>query len=345
MGDMLLLLLLIFGMVPVDFYYQPGCSHCATTEAVFEDLGINATMKNVKESNYLTEMMDLYSRFGVDVSRGGTPTILINNRTLVIGELEKSQWEEIFEECSAGQCPEGVITKGSWKNSGGQLTWAVLIGAALVDSLNPCTIAVMVMLLATIFYAKGRRDTLVAGLLFSGTIFLMYLLYGVGILKAITSLELSHIFYGIVTIGALVLSVLEIRAYFDYKPGFLSVEMPMQLRPLARKVTENALSPIGVITAAVFCSLFLIPCSSGPYLMVLGMVAKEMSVNSLVYLLVYNLFFVLPMVVITLLIYMGRTTTERVREIKEKYIREIHLISGIILFGLFLLMAKEWLGL
>ncbi len=341
---MFLLLLLAISGLHIDFYYQPGCSHCAATEKVFEELQINATMKNIRENGYLDEMFKWYDQFGVDRSKGGTPTIIIENRTMVIGELEKGEWINILEKCSSGDCPEGVITHGKVYTEGEELTWTVLIGAALVDSVNPCTIAVMVMLLATIFYAKGKKETLMAGLLFSGTIFVMYMFYGIGILKAITSLSISRLFYGIVTAGALILSIMEIKAYFNYKPGFLSVEMPMALRPLARKVTENAVSPLGVITAAMFCSLFLVPCSSGPYLMVLGMVAKSVGLNSLLHLVVYNLFFILPMVAITLAIYWGKTTVEKVREARDKYIKEIHLISGIILFILFLLMMKEFLS-
>ncbi len=220
-----------------------------------------------------------------------------------------------------------------------------LIGAALADSINPCTIAVMVMLLGVIIMKKGKGQTLVAGLLFSVTIFAMYLIMGLGVFTAITTAGLTALFFAIVTLGALVLSLMEFNAYLNYKPGFMAVEMPMFLRPHAKKVTGAATSPLGVVLAAVFCSLFLIPCSSGPYLMVLGMLAKSMTAQTLGYLVLYNLIFVLPMVLITIAIYFGRTTVEKIGEAKEKYIRRIHLISGAIFFILFLFMLSELLRL
>jgi cytochrome c biogenesis protein CcdA len=160
-------------------------------------------------------------------------------------------------------------------------------------------------------------------------------------MHAITTLELTRVFYLIVTVAAFVLAMMEIRAFIDYKPGFMAVEMPMFLRPYAKKVTSEATSSFGVILAAVFCSLFLIPCSSGPYLIVLGMLAKAATLQTVSYLLLYNFIFILPMLVITVLIFFGKTTVEKIGKAKDRYIRYIHLASGIILFILFFLMVTE----
>jgi len=98
---------------------------------------------------------------------------------------------------------------------------------------------------------------------------------------------------------------------------------------------------IAVIISAVFCSIFLIPCSSGPYLIVLGQLAKSATLQTVSYLILYNFIFILPMLLLTILIYFGKTTVEKVGTAKEKYIRIIHLISGIILFILFFLMTYQ----
>jgi cytochrome c biogenesis protein CcdA len=144
-----------------------------------------------------------------------------------------------------------------------------------------------------------------------------------------------------VTFAALIMAILEIRAYYRYKPGFLAIEMPIFLRPYTKRVIQKATSIPGVILAAAACSLFLLPCSSGPYLMVLAMLAKAISLQSIAYIIAYNLIFILPMILITLIIYLGRANAEDVHGLKEKYIREIHLISGLILLALFLIMASQ----
>ncbi|MCI0503419.1 hypothetical protein L0Y65_01770 [Candidatus Micrarchaeota archaeon] len=328
-----------------------------------------------------TRLIAYYERFGYDVSKGGVPTTIVGGTAMVVGELSESQWKMLFDACQEGRCPTGVYTYSTFTlrignqsaaanltgngtavanatapandtrmdplqelNGAAAITLPVLIGAALVDSINPCTIAVMVLLCGAILCAKGRNSALLAGLIFSFVIFFMYVLYGLGIMKAIAALELTRAFYTLVTLGALALALMEINAYFNYKPGFLAVEMPMFLRPYAKKITASATSPAGVAVAAVFCSLFLLPCSSGPYLLVLGMLAKAATMQTIGYLVLYNLFFILPMVVITVAVYLGKTTIEKVNETKEKYIRLIHLVSGIILFFLFLLMLGQATG-
>lgn len=351
---LLAMLLCLSYAIDIEFYYGEGCPHCAATEAMFEKLGddyeLNIASHEVNFNvNERARLFDEYSRFGVSLEEGGIPTTIIDGKAMVIGELDERQWRVIFDACDKGECPEGAFTEKEFDavvegDSTAALTWSVIIGAALVDSVNPCTIAVMVLLISAVLYAKGKRDALLSGVLFTITIFTMYMLYGLGIMEAITTLEITRIFYIVVTIGAFLLSVMEVNAYINYKPGFLAVEIPMFIRPYVKKVTKEATSPPAVVVAAILCSLFLLPCSSGPYLMVLGMIAKAATIKTLTYLLVYNLFFVLPMLLITISVYLGKTTIEQVGKTKDRYIRQVHLVSGIILFILFLLMLNQLAG-
>ena len=61
------------------------------------------------------------------------------------------------------------------------------------------------------------------------------------------------------------------------------------MRPYLKNVMKSATSIPGVAVAALVCSLFLLPCSSGPYLMVLSMIAESVTVQALLYLVIYNL--------------------------------------------------------
>lgn len=364
----LLALTFLSNAIDIEFYYGEGCPNCGVTSQLFDglksDYELNITSHEVYyDALERTKLISEYDRFRHDIGKGGVPTTIIEENTMVIGGLDEGQWRRLFDVCEDAGCPEGIFTYDTFdienitvkppdseridpveeKNSAAVLTLPVIIGAAIVDSVNPCTIAVMVLLMGAILYTKGKKDALSAGLIFSAVIFAMYMLYGLGIMKAITTFELATVFYTVVTIGALALSVMEFNAYFRYRPGFFAVEIPMFLRPYVKKATSEATSPSGVAVAAVLCSVFLIPCSSGPYLVVLGMLAKAATLQTFSYLLLYNLFFVLPMVIITIAIYVGKTTAEKVGEAKDKYIKEIHLFSGVILLILFLVMLNHLL--
>jgi len=363
----LLLLLLLLGTVSAQYdmefieYYGQGCSHCARMSEVmdesisttYSDYDINVVKKEVYFDDVnRQELLKLFIRFGMDPSVR-VPITFVDNRSLIVGETSRERFEEIMDAHLENESLAGVYTQLSFEpvengvsdvGTGTQLTLIVLLGAALVDSINPCTITVMVLLLGVILMADGKKKMLLAAITFITVIFVAYLLMGLGILTAISNTGLVTAFYYVVTAAALLLALMEFNAYLRYKPGFFSVEMPMFMRPYLKKVMKSATSIPGVAVAALVCSLFLLPCSSGPYLMVLSMIAESVTVQALLYLVVYNLIFILPMTIIALAVYLGRTTVDEIGDMREKYIRQIHLFSGLILLALFVVMLGKILG-
>jgi thiol-disulfide isomerase/thioredoxin len=194
-GKIFIFLLLISSFsfaIDVIEYYGEGCIHCVRTAETLINLSEDYNLSIEGKEVYFVpknnqEMLNLYIRFGIDPNKGGVPTTLVDNKTLVIGEVSKDRWKEIFSYCIQDECRAGVFTQTAFlptgeKDVSTELTLAVLIGAAVVDSINPCTIAVMVILLGVILSSKGRKQTLFAGLVFAFTVFIMYLLIGLGIL-------------------------------------------------------------------------------------------------------------------------------------------------------------------
>ncbi|HIP66552.1 MAG TPA: hypothetical protein EYH09_00275 [Candidatus Nanopusillus sp.] len=208
---------------------------------------------------------------------------------------------------------------------------------AITDSINPCTLAVQLALLASLLTAKGRRSVLLGGILFSITIYIMYTLYGLGILKVIYTLGIDHLLRYILKGLLIVLASLEILAYFHYRPGMVSLEMPLRLRPIARKILSSVNNPLTALPAAVLCSVLLLPCSSGPYLAMLMMIGTMEQYKQLLWILYYNIWFILPMILITLLVYFG-LKPQKVTEWRKKHIKELHLIAGLLLLLVFFMV-------
>jgi cytochrome c biogenesis protein CcdA len=81
--------------------------------------------------------------------------------------------------------------------------------------------------------------------------------------------------------------------------------------------------------------LFLEKNLGGPYLFILGLLAdKNTRTEAAFLLLYYNFIFVLPLICINCLVYWGVTTVQHVGNWKDKYIRYLHLIAGLILIAL-----------
>ena len=71
------------------------------------------------------------------------------------------------------------------------------------------------------------------------------------------------------------------------------------------------------------------------------MLAKSATLQALFYLLLYNFIFIIPMLVIAFAVYAGKANVEQIHDLKENYIREIHLFSGMILLALFLILLYQ----
>ena len=167
---------------------------------------------------------------------------------------------------------------------------------------------------------------------------------GLGLFTAIQITGFTHKFYFIIAILALIVGVFNIKDYFWYGKGFL-MEVPLNWRPKMKKMINGVTSPIGAFFVGFVVSLFLLPCTSGPYIVILGLLAvSQTKLTGIMYLLLYNLIFISPMIVITLLLYRGLSTVESLESIRQKKLKTLHLVAGIImvLMGLGILLAMHF---
>lgn len=230
----------------------------------------------------------------------------------------------------------------------GELTLAKIVSLAMADAVNPCALSVLTLVLIAILTRdpRARRDILLAGLAFSTSVFMMYLFYGLVIIRflqiiqVLTSIRLW--LYKILGLAAIILGCLNIRDFLAYKPGGLGTEMPMSLRPRVKKIISRVTGPKGAFGIGAFVTVFLLPCTIGPYVICGGILCPLSLLETLPWLLLYNLIFVLPMFLITTICYVGFAKVEDVAGWKEKNIRYLHLIAGLIISGLGLAMVLGW---
>lgn len=228
------------------------------------------------------------------------------------------------------------------------LNFAKITSLALADSVNPCAIAVLTMVLVSILVQNPdkKKKVLYSGLAFISSIYIGYLFYGVIIIQFFKLFaeflrDNSGILYNGLAIFAMVIGALNVKDFFMYKPGGVGTEMPIWMRPKAKKVIENITSPKGAFFIGFFITLFLLPCTIGPYIVASGLLSTLGFLKTIPWLLYYNLLFVIPMVVIVGVVYYGFARVSDVSGWKEKNIRYLHLIAGILLFlvGLLLLLG------
>ncbi len=219
-----------------------------------------------------------------------------------------------------------------------ELTLAKILGLAAVDAINPCALAVLTLMLIAIltYNPKNKRNVLLAGLAFTASVFIIYLFYGLVIIRffqlvqLLTSIRL--LLYKILGIAAILLGLLNIKDFIRYKPGGLLTEMPLSWRPKAKKLISGITSPAGAFILGAFVTIFLLPCTIGPYVIAGGILSVLELFDTIPWLILYNAIFVLPMIAITLIVYAGIAKVEDVSDWKTRNIRYIHAVAGTIMF-------------
>jgi len=228
------------------------------------------------------------------------------------------------------------------------LTVAGIVGLAAVDAVNPCALAVLTLMLIAIltYNPKNKRNVLLAGLSFTVSVYIMYLFYGLVIIRffqlvnALTSIRIT--LYKILGVAAIVLGVLNVKDFFRYKPGGLMTEMPMSMRPKLKKIISGVTSPRGAFIVGLFVTVFLLPCTIGPYIIAGGILSAMDLVKTIPWLMLYNAIFVAPMIAISIFVYTGISRVEDVSGWKDKNIRYLHLTAGTIMTALGIAMLAGW---
>ena len=230
-----------------------------------------------------------------------------------------------------------------------EFTVLKILSLAAVDAVNPCALAVLTLMLIAIltYNPKIRKNVLLSGLAFTLSVFVMYLIYGLVIIRsfqliqAITGIRI--ILYKVLGVAAIMLGILNLKDFFWYKPGGMMTEMPMSLRPKLKKIISGITSPRGAFIIGAFVTVFLLPCTIGPYVIAGGILSSLEIMQTIPWLAIYNMIFVLPMIVITLMVYFGTAKVEDVSGWKDKNIRYLHLVAGIIIVLLGIAMIMGWL--
>jgi len=228
------------------------------------------------------------------------------------------------------------------------LTLGKITTLALVNSANPCQIAMLVLALITILTQtpEKRKKVLFVGFMFTFGVFFGYLFYSVILIQlfqtfAITLKENSVYLKKGFAILAMIVGALKVKDYFMYQPGNLGSEMPMRLRPRAKIIIQKITSPLGAFFVGLIITLFLAPCTMAPLLVATETLSSLGLIGAMPWLLYFNFIAILPLLAITIVIYIEFTTAENVAQWREKNIKRLHLVAGIIFFlvGLIILLG------
>lgn len=213
-------------------------------------------------------------------------------------------------------------------------TLSVVVLSAAVDSINPCAIGVLILMVSVILGGKGSVGRLLLlGGLYIFAIFATYLLAGLGLIYFLNKIPLYVAEYISLFVGGLLIfaGLLEIKDYFWYGKG-PSLQIPPYFANLIHKYSKNA-TVAGVTFLGAFVAAVELPCTGAPYLAIITILSMNFNFNAFLMLVLYNLIFVAPLIIILIMVAAGTkiNTVQNWKQANKSYMR---LALGLLLIGL-----------
>ncbi|OPX63170.1 MULTISPECIES: cytochrome c biogenesis protein CcdA [unclassified Methanoregula] len=336
------------GRINAVFFYSDVCPHCEKVKPVVADISARYPELNLSslEVSHNAGNRDLFNEMcsWSGISNPGVPTIFIGNDCLV-GEADITSGLEASVLTEKQRIAAGITTTPTPAGTTPQalaLSPLMVIGAALVDSMNPCGLSVLVFLLLTMAAAVSRRRILLVGGTYIIAMFLFHLLVGIGLFSAFSLSGLAKPFSIIGGVIALLLGILTLADVFRNRETYL-LSIPQSgkgmLGDYARKATLPAAFVLGVLAGILGFS-----CTGGIYISILGLMGRDMTMmTGLPWLVLYNLVFVLPLVLVTLLVAFG-ISPERAEKWRTENKRAVRVVIGLILVALGIIILSGWMG-
>jgi len=231
----------------------------------------------------------------------------------------------------------------SLKSVGPVLFWILLW---FVDWINPCMFWVLIFLLTYLISVGSKKKVLYSGLIFVLTTFvlyfiIMYLMHKVLFSTMVLLPYIAYIKYTIWII-AIILWLIEIKDFFRYGKG-VSLKIPASIKPTLEYITKRG-TYMSAFVLAVLSTFVELPCTIWIPLAYVGAVWDN--INIFLALGIYNLFFVVPLLVIVFGIYYGLSAFKSdenwniaINDISSKKV--MRLVAGLILVLLWVLFLMK----
>jgi len=220
----------------------------------------------------------------------------------------------------------------NWKK-----TLPTVLVTGFLDGLNPCAFAVLLFFISYLFtIKKARIGILKMGIVYIVAIYLAYLLIGIGLFKAILITGIPHFMAWVGSILIIILGLSNVISHF-YPKFPIKLKLPDFSKGIVQEYMYKATIPAAFILGFVV-GLCTFPCSGGPYVAVILMLSSQVTfLKGLAYLLIYNLMFVTPLIIV-LALSGSKYATENILDWESSKSSKMRLISGFLMVALGLII-------
>ena len=345
------------------YFYQTSCRECDRVEIMLEvvERHYNAVVVHAHNildntSKILFEGLALRSNMP-ESERLIVPAIIIGDDYLSKQDITLQHVEALIEKYRNGapeyDVSQFVTAEQTILERFSRFSFIGILVAGLVDGVNPCAFATLVFFVSyLLLIGKRRRAIVLMALFFIIAVFITYFAIGIGaynILTYLTGLNIvARIIFLAFGIVAIVLGLLSVRDYFLAKRGALDkmvLQLPLGIKQRIHKNIKQKTAVGGIVTGSLIAgfliSLLEFGCTGQVYLPTITFMVSRagFSLKPVVLLILYNLMFVVPLIIIALLATLF--STKRIAKSLEKRIPAIKLITALLFFALGILLITS----
>ncbi len=213
------------------------------------------------------------------------------------------------------------------------ITLPLIITTGLLDSLNPCAISLLLIYISLMYTMQKNHKTIIGfGVFYIASIYVTYFLIGIGLLQTFQILGMPNMILRLGAITVIIFGLLNIKEYF-WPNSPLKIRMPMKVRMKANEWAHKVTIPSAIVLG-ILVGITEFPCSGAVYIAILSYLqAQETITSGILYLAIYNLMFVAPLILIYLLA-SNRVITEKLINKQEQFGRKMHLILATLMLVL-----------
>jgi cytochrome c biogenesis protein CcdA len=188
---------------------------------------------------------------------------------------------------------------------------------------------------------QSKRKVLLSGFLFTFAVFVSYTamwFWLKQLLKLDFFISIQDYLKMLVWIWGILIWLANLKDYFWYWKWF-KFEVPDSWRPTMNRIVKKVTSPLWAFFVGFLISLFLLPCSSGPYVIFLWYFWTSSDISEIwksIYIIIYNLIFIIPMLIITFIVSLWIKDIAELKEQKELNVEKLHLITWIVMLLLWI---------
>ena len=189
-----------------------------------------------------------------------------------------------------------------------------IVWGAFIDGINPCVFTVILFFISYLFYLKkDKQNIFYSGLIFIIGVFVSYYLLGLGLYKIIYSFSRVSIIRQIIRLSVALslglISIFSIRDLIKITKGekmslSLTKKEVGKIHEIIRKLSKTRFALLLSFFIGFAVSILEFPCTGQVYVPIILLIQQNF-IQGYLYLFLYNIIFIIPLVALFLMIYFG----------------------------------------